>query len=1066
MGLKVMLRNQKEAEKPERKHFKRVEIKEPVKNLMNKNRSPDRKSPDRDRSKSPAERRSRSQSPRDTRDLLHEIEDEETSPKSILRKSDKYHSPRSSLDRSRYDTESYHSRPDHERSPRYSPRSPRSPHYSPSPDRYRSGERSPRYSPSPDRYRSGTDSSPRYSPSRDRSPTFERTLEQSILSTKIDIEQENRMSGETSPGRTPSEADPNRRLARVLGKELELLKLKVEVLEKSNMQDDSGLVGDNVTQRISGRLKEQMKRSPSSSPRRHKSPDYDRGRMFRKKEEISTPQYRSKSDSRYSRKTPSPDRQTRSVTPTLRAQSFEELPRDTTVSDSLDGKLKFSPSRQRSRQIDLGYSSPVRKVSEEIWGIGHSDDDEITSEKVMSWKKLIAKDAIEDNDVLELKQALANCITENDIVRAQLNNANVDIKEKMSKTNDVLNDVRSHLARSQAENMELRTQLEKERTRNDSLEERIREHEKALVNAKSANADLEAELERTVSLLKGTSKKEIPTLQNLTEERDELKDLLANTHKDNTALREELDQAKKQNTKAQTTINDLRGILEEAKKERKQLFDEISQLHKEGHLNKISNIINNYVEQELYQEGKTNGYVIQNRSGLVPSPRVPSPRSRFDQSYIESVMPSSPRSRSSSAGKSKNESPMNRSSIKNNSFSKSSAESQRHLRQESPSYSSYYVTSSRSTPVNQDNTDYYDYEDVSPTVPSSYREIYPHRRSRSYVSNFSSPYDKDDYMDDLEVQKLMCKQPFRKLDFDNELDGSYSPRLSRKDYLRYPTPPRQTKSPTLTNKHWYGEDNDPYFNSNYDEDRDSVESVVESPIDNRFRDESLEDRRKMIDLDNSINDKKFLQALDGAVQGQTKKCLDDIDTLEQKLIDQKQRDHVAPRVGSGRSYLSRSMSPGLLKGILKKTKSEQNMNIKERNFPSYRSYYSHSASPSRTVTLGDKSPSFTQSKLTDNSFQSRQTSKVLKDQQVYQESLPTNQAVLKVQMFYLGMIVTHRNIELPPLSPIFAFKLNDYAQKLAFVFTKDGIFLMAQTVLDKISSKKLRKNIILQTHKS
>lgn len=339
-------------------------------------------------------------------------------------------------------------------------------------------------------------------------------------------------------------------------------------------------------------------------------------------------------------------------------------------------------------------------------------------------------------------------------------------------------------------------------------------------------------------------------------------------------------------------------------------------------------------------------------------------------------MPPSPSSRSTSAGKSHNELPaMNRSPVKNNSFSKSGAESQRHLRQESPSYSSYYLTPSRSTPVNEDNADYYDYEDVSPTVPSSYREIYPHRRSRSYVSNFSSPYDKDDYMDDLEVQKLMCKQPFGRLDFDNELDGSYSPRLSRKDIQRYPTPPRQNKSPVGTNKHWYGEDNDPYYNSNYDEDRDSVESVVESPIDNRFRDESLEDRRKMIDLDNSINDKKFLQALDGAVKGQTKKCLDDIDTLEQKLADQKQRDHLATRVGRGRSYLSRSMSPGLLKGILKKTKSEQNMNIKERNFPSYRSYYSHSASPARTVTLGDKSPSFTPSKLTDNSYQSRQTSK-------------------------------------------------------------------------------------------
>jgi ABC-type transporter Mla subunit MlaD len=78
-----------------------------------------------------------------------------------------------------------------------------------------------------------------------------------------------------------------------------------------------------------------------------------------------------------------------------------------------------------------------------------------------------------DGDIVELKHALGTVIAENDILQAKLRNANTDINEKMRKTGDVLNDSRAHLSKAQAENMELRTQLEKERNRNETLEARI-----------------------------------------------------------------------------------------------------------------------------------------------------------------------------------------------------------------------------------------------------------------------------------------------------------------------------------------------------------------------------------------------------------------------------------------------------------------------------------------------------------------------------------------------------------------------------------------------------------------
>ena len=102
----------------------------------------------------------------------------------------------------------------------------------------------------------------------------------------------------------------------------------------------------------------------------------------------------------------------------------------------------------------------------------------------------------------------------------------------------MINDSRAHMSKAQAENMELRTQLEKERNRNETLEAKMRELEKDLKYIKGTNSELESELEQTRNLLKGSNKKDIPTMQSLSEERDGLVEVLGTTQSENERLRE------------------------------------------------------------------------------------------------------------------------------------------------------------------------------------------------------------------------------------------------------------------------------------------------------------------------------------------------------------------------------------------------------------------------------------------------------------------------------------------------------------------------------------------------
>jgi hypothetical protein len=63
---------------------------------------------------------------------------------------------------------------------------------------------------------------------------------------------------------------------------------------------------------------------------------------------------------------------------------------------------------------------------------------------------------------------------------------------------------------------------------------------------------------------------------------------------------QELERAQKYAFKAQNTISDLKTIVDDARKERQQLFEEISRLQSEGHLQTITGIIKRYMDKGIH----------------------------------------------------------------------------------------------------------------------------------------------------------------------------------------------------------------------------------------------------------------------------------------------------------------------------------------------------------------------------------------------------------------------------------------------------------------------------------
>lgn len=151
----------------------------------------------------------------------------------------------------------------------------------------------------------------------------------------------------------------------------------------------------------------------------------------------------------------------------------KNIRRERNLSASSDTKLQPLVSG-----ISFGYNGPARSITPEIWGYDLTASNGVDPSRQESWKRLISSRDLTEAEVIELKQALACAIVENDILQAKLNNAKHEIHDKLRHTNEVLEDCRHHLAKSQAENMVLRSKVEQERQRADGYEERIKTMEK------------------------------------------------------------------------------------------------------------------------------------------------------------------------------------------------------------------------------------------------------------------------------------------------------------------------------------------------------------------------------------------------------------------------------------------------------------------------------------------------------------------------------------------------------------------------------------------------------------
>ncbi|KAL3875416.1 hypothetical protein ACJMK2_033364, partial [Sinanodonta woodiana] len=748
--------------------------------------------------------------------------------------------------------------------------------------------------------------------------------------------------------------DPDKRLIRYLTNEIDNLKLKIEVMERKKSPVH---MPPRVTENFSSR-----DRSPSQVSSRakarystlnsnvengytHYSPTRSRALETHGRAGPLSPRSSSRSPSRSPagyRSRISPDRLSRSgstslspvrrsmspsnrrsFSPSGHVMSLQDL--STSVTEEPDGTLSFSPANN-PRQINLGYSSPVRHVTQEIWGNTIKDEDyNVDIVKFTKWKSLIALDDLTDDDILELKQALASALVELDILQAKLNNTSKDIKEKMGKTTEVLNDCRAHLTKSQAENMELRSQIEREKAKAEAMELRLKEMEENLHNSKSNQDDLTQELEETVITLKGIVGQDKQSLSTLDNENEKLREKLSHLQTENIKLREDFNELKMYNDKAQITVKDLRTCLEDARKERSQLYQEIKKIQTQGKNSQISGIVNRYIEKGLYDEAEQEH--IKERARL----RSPSPKRYIEITEDDFNVPEvKPRSRSVEP----------RPIITGEHTFRTSSPVKR---SKSPlSFNMASGTPRAISPVRNSLPTSYNYEEISP----SHKEIYPHRRTKSYMDNFCriSDIDQNDSqvdLDDPELVELLNPNSVGKLDFDMDLSNSYgqqkvrskSPYESRYgdngtklfaegESRRSPYGGKESTSLIKRSKQINGEIVGDEFSDN-----ELVESIVESPPKSPYT----------MFPDTYMGNRKFIEALDNAVMAKPqmqvqKRYFDDFDLDEGNKLHKNKYDKLSQTFGPEKSDMARGRIPN--RSILKNAKSLQNLSIKESLSPS------------------------------------------------------------------------------------------------------------------------------------
>ncbi|KAK7498592.1 hypothetical protein BaRGS_00010252 [Batillaria attramentaria] len=434
-------------------------------------------------------------------------------------------------------------------------------------------------------------------------------------------------------------------------------------------------------------------RSLSSSPRRL-SPVPRTGLSSSNQPEQTT----SSSGRVKSRQTPPPERgdnlssrkRTADAHPSdgsLRLHARSESPTENGIKAKTTDVSETGSTARSGRAISLGYKSPIRSVTQEIWGKDLTSVEGLEPDRHETYRRLISLRNVSEEDVIELKQALASAVVENDILQAKLNNARHEIQGKLSKTNEVLDDCRRHLAKSQAENMELRTALERERERSATLEGRVREMDIVAQQARADNEELEEELDHTLSMLDRSLSETKPGIDALKQENAELHGQATVFQTENSSLKREMDELRRSHTKAVHTIRELRTCLDEAREERDDLQQRVHELERSQSESKVQSILSHYQEKGARDETERE----YNSSGLSQS------SDRFTRNH-------------------------RRTSTRNDEVTPGNTPS----KGATPNVSG--IAPRVASPVRGLN---YSFEEVSaPTVPSTYREIYPHRKPR------------------------------------------------------------------------------------------------------------------------------------------------------------------------------------------------------------------------------------------------------------------------------------------------------------------------------------------------
>ncbi|XP_076459283.1 uncharacterized protein LOC143292661 [Babylonia areolata] len=538
-----------------------------------------------------------------------------------------------------------------------------------------------------------------------------------------------------------TESTAQTRFIQVLSKEIEELKQKIEVMEDS--QADSSLERGSLKRGWRTATPTSTGKNDTFFTSQSEIRETD-SRMVLARKDATSPgsaAHRSWQSPRHwdtSRYTSSPRR----YSPRFRPVHTSLSPnRSYTNPSSFTTTLGTSPHRQspsprrcgtsvvspRPGPIALGYTSPIRSVTQEIWGQDLGDGDNPQADHRDKYRKLISQTSLSEKEVIELKQALASSVVENDILQAKLRNARYEIQDKLNKTNEVLDDCRRHLARSQAENMELRTALERERDRANKSEAYVQDLRQMAQQARADKQEVEEELQSTLNRLDQSK----PGLEALQNHNHKLRGQATFVQSQNSSLKKEVEELRKSQSRSANTIRELRHLLEQARGERDSLQQQQQQ---QSRLQRTQSESSSKVQVQVRTTPSSSHY--QEKGARDEAEKETVPNTVGDGGY------SATSSASYSSQKSLSHLSVTRRSRSLTEVSESASASTRSIIHASATPNDVSATTFHPRAASPPRGLSYRYCDVSPVLPSTYREIYPHRKPRQQGPSwdtYSSP---------------------------------------------------------------------------------------------------------------------------------------------------------------------------------------------------------------------------------------------------------------------------------------------------------------------------------------